>query len=446
MMDARQVPSFSEAFRTWLRIGLLGFGGPAGQIALMHKTLVEEKKWVDNERFLHALNYCHFLPGPEAQQLATYVGWLLHRTWGGIVAGTLFILPGYCVIMALSILYAGYRQVPAVEALFYGLKPAVLAIVIGAVLRMGRKSLRTPFAVCLAGMAFMALFAFRVPFPWVIGCAALLGWLKAGRDRAAAPAGAAGAAVPGDAEPLPDHVHPDTGRSLRTLAMWSALWFIPVAASGWLAGWDSVYAHIALFFSKMAVVTFGGAYAVLTYVAQQAVENYQWLSPGDMISGLALAETTPGPLILVLQYVGFMAAYAAPGALHPVVAGVLGGTLAVWVTFTPCFLWIFLGAPYMEKVRANKALSAAFAGVTAAVVGVILNLSAWFGLHTLFTRVQDWDGPVGLLLPVPVLASFDAGAFALSAVAVFAMTRFRLGMGVTLGLCALSGWAMKLLL
>lgn len=438
-MNGKSIPSFSEAFLTWLRIGMLGFGGPAGQIALMHRTLVEEKKWIDNERFMHALNYCHFLPGPEAQQLATYVGWLLHRTWGGIVAGTLFILPGYFVIMALSILYAGYRQLPAVDALFYGLKPAVLAIVIGAVLRMGKRSLKTPFAGCLAGVAFVALFAFRVPFPWVIGGAALAGWLNATNEKTARPA------EHETREPLPEHVRPDGRRSLLTLLTWSSLWFIPILVIGRLTGWGSVYAQIALFFSKMAVVTFGGAYAVLTYVAQQAVENYQWLSPGDMISGLALAESTPGPLILVLQYVGFMAAYADPGGWHPVMAGIAGATLAVWVTFTPCFLWIFLGAPYMEKVRANTALSAALSGVTASVVGVILNLSLWFALHTLFTQVTDWRGPLGLLLPVPALSSFDGRTALLSVFALVAMSRFNLGMGVTLTLCALAGWGIRML-
>lgn len=436
-MSASKTPSVAEAILTWLKIGLLSFGGPAGQIAMMHKILVEEKKWISNDRFLHALNYCHFLPGPEAQQLATYVGWLLHRTVGGIVAGTLFILPGFLVIMGLSVLYSGYREIPAIDALFYGLKPAVLAIVIGAVLRVGKKSLKTTFSMFLAGAAFLALFAFKLPFPYVIACAALAGWFAAKNGNKAASAESAD-------EELPEHTRPNARRSIITLVTWLGLWFVPIAAIIWATGWDSVYAHIALFFSKMAVVTFGGAYAVLTYVAQQAVENYHWLSPADMISGLALAETTPGPLILVLQYVGFMAAYAAPGSLHPIVAGIAGATLAVWVTFTPCFLWIFLGAPYMEAVRANSGLSAALSGVTAAVVGVILNLSVWFGLHTIFGKVADWHGPLGLQLPVPEFSTIDFWAAGLSLLAVAAMTRFKLGMATTLALCAVFGWIIRM--
>jgi chromate transporter len=433
-------PSLTEAFWTWLRIGLLSFGGPAGQIAMMHKTLVEDKKWISNDRFLHALNYCHFLPGPEAQQLATYVGWLMHRTWGGIMAGTLFVLPGFFVIMALSALYAAYRQIPAVDALFYGLKPAVLAIVIGAVLRVGGKSMRTRFALGLAAFAFVALFAFDVPFPLVVFGAALLGWLK---SRSSAEQGCTAHCE--EEEDIPEHARPSASRSLRVLATWVPLWLGPVLVIGLLFGWDDIYARLAVFFSKMAVVTFGGAYAVLSYVAQQAVEGYGWLSPADMISGLALAETTPGPLILVLEYVGFMAAFASPGALHPLLAGALGAALTVWVTFTPCFLWIFLGAPYMEAIRGNRNLSAALAGVTAAVVGVILNLSLWFGLHTLFGEVGSWHGPLGLKLPVPNPGSLDLWALILSIGALLALTRFKIGMGTTLAGCAALGWVVRML-
>jgi chromate transporter len=433
-------PSLSEAFWTWLRIGLLSFGGPAGQIAMMHKTLVEDKKWISNDRFLHALNYCHFLPGPEAQQLATYVGWLTHRTWGGIMAGTLFVLPGFFVILALSALYAAYRQVPAVDALFYGLKPAVLAIVIGAVLRVGGKSIKTRFALGLAAFAFVALFAFDVPFPLVVFGAALLGWLK---SRSTVEPGCTAHCE--EEEDVPEHARPSASRSLLVLATWVPLWLGPVLVIGLLFGWDDIYARLAVFFSKMAVVTFGGAYAVLSYVAQQAVEGYGWLSPVDMISGLALAETTPGPLILVLEYVGFMAAFASPGALHPLLAGALGAALTVWVTFTPCFLWIFLGAPYMEAIRGNRNLSAALAGVTAAVVGVILNLSLWFGLHTLFGEVGSWHGPFGLKLPVPGLGSLDVWALMLSAGALLALTRFKIGMGTTLAGCAALGWVVRML-
>lgn len=431
--------TLAEAFWTWLRIGLLSFGGPAGQIAMMHKTLVEDKKWISNERFLHALNYCHFLPGPEAQQLATYVGWLKHRTLGGLMAGGLFVLPGFFVILVLSALYAAYREVPAVDALFYGLKPAVLAIVVGAVLRMGSKTLKSGFALALAAVAFMALFAFAVPFPVVVFGAALIGWV-----RSRGPVDQACTVACGDEEEVPEHAKPSAARSLRVLVTWIPLWLGPVLLTGLLLGWDNVYARLAVFFSKMAVVTFGGAYAVLSYVTQQAVEHYAWLTPADMISGLALAETTPGPLILILEYVGFMAAYASPGALHPFVAGALGATLTVWVTFAPCFLWIFLGAPYMEAVRANRSLSAALSGVTAAVVGVILNLSVWFGLHTLFGQVGSWHGPLGLRLPVPVLSSLDFWALALAVAATLAMTRFKLGMGATLAGCAGLGWAVRM--
>lgn len=440
-MTATNRPPLAEAFRTWLRIGLLSFGGPAGQIAMMHKTLVEDKKWISNERFLHALNYCHFLPGPEAQQLATYVGWLKHRTLGGLMAGGLFVLPGFFVILVLSALYAAYREVPAVDALFYGLKPAVLAIVVGAVLRMGSKTLKSGFAVALAAGAFTALFAFGVPFPVVVFSAALIGWV-----RSRGPAEQVCSVACGDEEVVPEHARPSAARSLRVLATWLPLWLGPVLLTGLLLGWDNVYARLAVFFSKMAVVTFGGAYAVLSYVTQQAVEHYAWLTPADMISGLALAETTPGPLILVLEYVGFMAAYASPGSLHPFVAGALGAALTVWVTFAPCFLWIFLGAPYMEAVRANRSLSAALSGVTAAVVGVILNLFAWFGLHTIFGLVGSWHGPLGLRLPVPALSSLDLWALALAAAATLAMTRFKLGMGATLAGCAGLGWIVRMAL
>lgn len=440
-MNAQASPSLREAFFVWLKIGLLSFGGPAGQIAMMHKVLVDEKKWVSDDRFLHALNYCHFLPGPEAQQLATYVGWLMHRTLGGLVAGTLFILPGFFVVLTLSALYAAYRQVPAVDALFYGLKPAVLAIVIGAVIRVGGKALKTRFSMALAASAFIALFAFDVPFPAVVFSAGILGWLRSRSQAGSSGHGATGVTD----EPLPDHARPSLRRSLSVLAVWLPLWFVPVLLLGVCLGWDDVYARMAVFFSKMAVVTFGGAYAVLSYVAQQAVEGYQWLSPTDMINGLAMAETTPGPLILVLQYVGFMAAYASPGALPPLLAGALGGALTVWVTFTPCFLWIFLGAPYIEQVRSNQTLSAALAGVTSAVVGVILNLSVWFGLHTIFSEVGKWQGPIGLHLPVPTFATADLWAVALSFAAVLAMARFKMGMGSTLAGCAAVGWLVRMI-
>ena len=439
MEENNSFPTLREAFWVWLRIGLSSFGGPAGQIALMHKTLVEEKRWISNDHFLHALNYCHFLPGPEAQQLATYVGWLLHRTPGGIMAGTLFILPGFFVVLALSFLYAAYRQIPAIDALFYGLKPAVLALVLGAVVRIGGKSLKNSFSVGLAAVAFLCLFAFNVPFPYVIFGAAFLGW---GHARLYPQQGTTTAPVETDLVSQRKS-HYASGYSLRVLATWLPLWLGPVLALGLLRGWDDIYTRMGIFFSKMAMVTFGGAYAVLAYVTQEAVATYGWLTTTDMISGLALAESTPGPLILVLQYVGFMAAYSAPGALSPVLAGTLAAVLVVWVTFTPCFLWIFLGAPYVERMRNNKNLSAALAGITAAVVGVILNLSIWFGLHALFASVTQWHGPVGITLPLPNMATLDIFALLLSVAAFTALTRFKLGMGRVLVACALVGWLGK---
>lgn len=446
-------PTFGEALRTWLRIGCLGFGGPAGQIALMHRIVVEEKRWVDEARFLHALNYCTLLPGPEAQQLATYTGWLLHRTSGGIAAGTLFVLPGFCVVMLLSFMYAAWRQVPAIDALFWGLKPAVLAVVLEALLRVGRKSLRDGFSLGLAAAAFMALFAFAVPFPAVVFGAGLLGWLR-GRHANGSAAGTAHAAssrgvTKADAAPalvtdMPEHTRPSAARALRVLATWLPLWLGPVLLLGLTLGWDNVFTKLGVFFSKMAVVTFGGAYAVLAYVAQQAVEAHGWLTAADMLSGLALAETTPGPLILVLQFVGYLAAWNSPGALPPLLAGLLGATLTVWVTFAPCFLWIFLGAPYIEAVRGRPALAAALAGVTAAVAGVIANLSVWFGLHVLFGVINTWEGPLGLRLPLPEPATLDPLAALLAAGAGVALLRFKLPMIPVLAACAALGAALRL--
>lgn len=453
---------FREALKVWTRIGLLSFGGPAGQIAMMHRVLVEEKRWIGNDRFLHALNFCHLLPGPEAQQLAVYVGWLLHRTWGGLVAGTLFILPGFLVVLGLTMLYAGFREVPAVAAVFYGLKPAVLAIVLQAVLRIGRKSLRTPYAALLAGGAFLALFLFQAPFPAVVATAALLGWLGGsacpqylgdacpGWVHAPGGSGHRGETAGGVVDNLleagaPAHTQPSLRRSLRTLAVWLALWWGPVAALALLFGPHDVFVRIGVFFSKMAVVTFGGAYAVLSYVAQAAVADYGWLAPDEMLSGLALAETTPGPLILVLQFVGFLAAYRAPGALSPMLAGTLGAALTVWVTFTPCFLWIFLGAPYVERLRHVAALREALAGVTAAVVGVVLNLALWFGLHTMFGRVGETDF-AGMALPIPDWVSLDPAALALALAALAAVTFLRAGMFTLLAGSAAAGLLCQLIL
>src|ERR1700716_804182 len=393
--DAGHGISFGEAFRVWLRVALLSFGGPAGQIAVMHRILVEEKNWISESRFLHALNYCMLLPGPEAQQLATYIGWLLHRTAGGIMAGGLFILPGIICIMALSYIYAAFGNVGFIEALFFGLKAAVLAIVIQAVVRVGKRALRSRTMIALAASAFIAIFFFNVSFPIIIITAGVIGYLgaKSGRPEfAAVPHGGGKNSAAVDSmlsDELPEHVRPTVPRALRVSAVWLMLWLGPVGALLVFLGQANVFTHIALFFSKMAMVTFGGAYAVLAYVAQQAVEHYHWVQPREMLDGLGMAETTPGPLIMVLQFVGFMAAYRDPGTLSPVLAGTLGGLLATWVTFTPCFLWIFVGAPFIELVRDNDKLNGALSAITAAVVGVILNLAIWFALHTLFGEVDE---------------------------------------------------------
>jgi len=355
--DLGHAITFGEAFRVWLRVALLSFGGPAGQIAVMHRILVEEKNWISESRFLHALNYCMLLPGPEAQQLATYIGWLLHRTAGGIMAGSLFILPGIICIMGLSYIYAAFGNVGFIEALFFGLKAAVLAIVIEAVVRVGKRALRNRIMIALAAIAFIAIFFFSVPFPVIIIAAGVIGYFgaKGGRPEFAAVGHGGGknaAAVDRMlSDELPDHVRPSVPRALRVSAVWLLLWLVPVGALLISFGQANVFSQIALFFSKMAMVTFGGAYAVLAYVAQQAVEHYHWVHPREMLDGLGMAETTPGPLIMVLQFVGFMAAYRDPGTLSPMLAGTLGGLLATWVTFTPCFLWIFLGAPFIDPAR-----------------------------------------------------------------------------------------------
>jgi len=440
--------SLQEAFWTWLRVAGLSFGGPAGQISVMHRILVEEKRWVSEERFLHALNYCMLLPGPEAQQLATYIGWLMHRTLGGIIAGGLFVVPGIIAIMGLSYIYAGWGNTPIIVALFFGLKAAVLAIVVEAVVRIGRRALKNRIMIGLAGAAFVGIFFLNVPFPIIIFGAALIGFVAAKTEVAAfqgggghGPSKASGGVPVVDSllsDQLPKHARPTVLRSLQVSAVWLALWLIPVALLLWGLGSSNVFSQIAVFFSKMAMVTFGGAYAVLAYVAQQAVEHYGWLKPGEMLDGLGMAETTPGPLIMVLQFVGFMAAFRDPGALSPMLAGTLGGLLATWVTFTPCFLWIFLGAPFVERLRGNKALSAALSAITAAVVGVVLNLAIWFAIHTVFRQtisVQTFP----FAFEAPILTSVDPWALLLSLAAAIAIFRFKIGMLPTLAACCLVG-------
>ena len=445
--------SLGEAFRVWLRVAALSFGGPAGQIAVMHRIIVEEKRWIGEHRFLHALNYCMLLPGPEAQQLATYIGWLMHRTLGGIMAGVLFVIPGVVSIMALSIVYALYGNVGIVSALFFGLKAAVLAVVLQAVMRVGGRALKNRVMIALAAVAFIGIFFFDVPFPVIVLGAGLIGFLA---GRAGVPAfqvgGGHGPAKGGAAvddrdsllgEELPDHARPTVRSALTVAGVCLVLWLVPVAILLLTLGPANVLSQIAVFFSKMAVVTFGGAYAVLAYVAQQAVDAYRWLRPGEMLDGLGMAETTPGPLIMVLQFVGFMGAYRDPGALSPLWAGVLGGLLATWVTFVPCFLFIFLGAPFIETLRGNKALHGALSAITAAVVGVILNLAIWFAIHTVFRATYPVRA-YGLGFDMPVLSSVDPWALLLSLGAIVAMFRFKVGMIPTLATCAAVGIALYL--
>jgi chromate transporter len=440
--------SMGEAFRVWLRVALLSFGGPAGQIAVMHRIVVEEKRWISEARFLHALNYCMLLPGPEAQQLATYIGWLMHRTAGGLMAGLLFILPGIVCIMALSYVYAAYGNVGFVAALFFGLKAAVLAIVIEAVVRVGKRALRNSLMVALAGAAFVGIFFFNAPFPLIIIAAGLIGFFGARAGRTEFGGGGHGAqgAVAGDdllGNELPPHTRPNLRRALAVGTIWLILWLTPVVVLLVSLGPANVFSNIAVFFSKMAMVTFGGAYAVLAYVAQQAVENYHWVSAGEMLDGLGMAETTPGPLIMVLQFVGFMAAFRDAGSVSPMLAGTLGGLLATWVTFAPCFLWIFLGAPYIEALRGNKALAGALSAITAAVVGVILNLSIWFALHTVFLKTTPVRS-FGLSFDMPVWSSLDLAALLLAAAAATAIFRFNVGMLTVLAGSCVAGVLLRL--
>jgi len=442
--------SFRDAFRVWVRVAALSFGGPAGQIAVMHRILVEEKRWIGETRFLHALNYCMLLPGPEAHQLAIYIGWLLHRTRGGLIAGILFVLPGLVCLGLLSAIYVVFGDVPSVQALFFGLKAAVLALVLEAVVRVGRRALQSPAMVAIAALAFVSIFFFAVRFPIIIAAAALIGlaghaarleWFQAmprglGSVKSATEAPAAMDAA--FARVIPEHVRPSLARFIKVAIIGSSIWLGPLVVLLAVLGPQSVYTTIAFFNSKMAVVTFGGAYAVLAYMAQQAVENYRWLKPGEMLVGLGFAETTPGPLISVVQFVGFMAAYRHPGGVAPLLAGTLGGVIAQWSTFVPSFLWIFLGAPYIEALRGNQTLSAALSGITAAVVGVILNLAIWFALHTLFARVDERQA-FGMVLQIPVPATLNAAAIVLAAAAALALFRFKAGMIPTLIGCSLAG-------
>ena len=399
---------------------MYSFGGPAGQIAVMHKLVVEEKKWLGENRFLHALNYCMLLPGPEAQQLITYIGWLMYKTRGGIVAGTLFVLPGFLAILVLSIVYTLWKELGFVQGVFYGIKAAVLAIVVGAVVKIGKKALKNEVMVGIAAMAFMAIFFFKIPFPLIIVTAGLIGWIG-GRVREDKFLVIKGHDDKKDSEEgvIDRLIQPSNtsfSKTLGTAAFWLALWWLPVLLLVVFFGLDNIFTKQSIFFSQSALVTFGGAYSVLAYISQKAVETYGWLTPGEMLDGLGMAETTPGPLIQVVQFVGFIGAYRNAGALNPVWAGILASVLVTWVTYLPSFFFIFTGAPYIERLRGNKNLTTALSAITAAVVGVILNLGVWFSLHTLFGAVGELKFGA-LHLPLPDWTTVDWGAVFITAAA-----------------------------
>jgi chromate transporter len=450
---APQSVPFREAVRIWIKVALYSFGGPAGQIAVMHKFLVEDKRWISETRFLHALNYCMLLPGPEAQQLATYIGWLLHKRKGGLVAGSLFVLPGFLSILALSLLYAGFQDTSLVQALFYGIKPAVMAIVVQAVFKIGKRALKNEVMILLSALSFIAIFFFDIPFPLIVIGAGLIGYLggKIREDKFYVIRGHEVKEGEEDTDAFidrglgPQNRRPSWFSSVREGALWLLLWFLPVGLLALTIGTDNIFVAESIFFSKAAVVTFGGAYSVLAYIAQQAVETYQWLQPGEMLDGLGMAETTPGPLIQVVQFVGFMGAYRNAGALDPMWAGILASFLVTWVTFIPCFLFIFLGAPYIEYLRGNKSLSTALSGITAAVVGVILNLALWFTIQTVFGEVNRWQG-WGMTLDIPVLATADWVAILIGLASFIALFKFKVDMLKVLAASVLVGMVAYFLL
>ena len=400
--ETQMHPSFAVAFRFWLKLGFISFGGPTGQIAIMHAELVEKRRWISEGRFLHALNYCMLLPGPEAQQLATYIGWLLHKTWGGIVAGALFVLPSALILWGLSWIYVAFGEVKWIAAVFDGLKPAVLAIVLVAVRRIGSKVLKNEVMWVIAVLAFVGIFFFQLPFPIIILAAGAIGFLgeRVWKEKFVVLKGHGGKGesrtVIDDSTEAAAHTRPSWMRALKVIAVCGTLWWLPVFAVGACFGYDHILFKQGLFFSKAAMMTFGGAYAVLPYVSQQAVENFGWVSAPQMLDGLGLAETTPGPLIMVLQFVGFLGGWKFPEPLSPLATATLGALITTWTTFLPCFLWIFLGAPHIEQMRGNTKLTAALSAITAAVVGVVLNLAIWFGLHVLFPTGApvNWFGVV----------------------------------------------------
>ncbi len=424
-------PSFAAALRVWLNIGLLSFGGPAAQIALMHRVIVEEKRWLEEEHFLGALSFCMLLPGPEAMQLATYVGWRLHGIRGGLAAGLLFVLPGAAVVLALSIIYAAFGNLPVVAALFLGIKSAVLVIVVEALLRIGRRALKAPVHWAIAAIAFVAIFFFAMPFPAIVLAAALFGALRARSAKTMAATGAGtGAAVPKLAR-----------QTLRTTALWLAIWFLPLAGLAAIFGRDHILVQLGWFFSRLAVVTFGGAYAVLAYMGQDVVVHHHWLEAGQMMDGLGLAETTPGPLILVTEFVGFLTGWRQGGAM-PWAIGTLGAFVALWATFAPCFLWIFAGAPYIDWITRQPTLKGALDAITAAVVGVILNLAVWFSLHVFFAHVTLVQaGPLLLWTPEP--SSLDLRVVALAALSAFLLLMRHWNIAAVLAVASAAALAMK---
>jgi chromate transporter len=437
------------ALRYWAKLGFINFGGPAGQIAIMHDELVDRKRWISNHRFLHALNYCMLLPGPEAQQLAIYVGWLLNGTLGGIAAGVLFVLPAFFLILALSWTYAVHGDVSWVAAVFYGLQAAVIGLVATAVIRVGSKALRNPLLVAIAAVAFVAIFFVKVPFPLIVIGAALVGFVGSKIVPHLFITGGHGTAD-GERSILGDAADERTpkatwGRALRVLVIGLVVWWVPLLIVIGVRGTNDTLSREAVFFSQAAMVTFGGAYAVLAYINQAAVQQFGWLEPGQMVTGLGLAESTPGPLIMVTEFVGFLGAYRFPGGLDPAVAGVLGATVTVWATFAPCFLWIFLGAPYIEKLRGNRLLDGALSAVTAAVVGVILNLAVTFGIVTLFDSVRTGRF-LGATFPLPQLTSLDTFALIVAVAGFVTLWRYRVSVLWVVGLSGVAGLVYRVLI
>jgi chromate transporter len=435
--------SFREALRFWTKLGFINFGGPSGQIALMHEELVERKRWIGEGRFLHALAFCMLLPGPEAQQLAIYVGWLLHKVRGGIAAGVLFVVPSFVLMMLLSWTYAAHGTVSWVAGLFAGLSAAVLGMVLAALLRIGSRALTNGLALAISGASFLAIFVVGMPFPIVVAGAGLIGYavarLRPGLVTVPAELGADAAHAAIDAATFDaPHTRPSMRRATEVLAVGLAVWWIPLIGVVAWRGAGDVLSTEALFFSTASIVTFGGAYAVLAYVNQAAVYRFGWLGPGDVVAGLGLAESTPGPLIMVAQFVGFLAAYRLHGDLSPLTAGVIGATVTVWATFAPCFLWIFLGAPYVERLRENRRLGAALGAITAAIVGVIASLAFTFGVNVLFHRVV-LHRPFLVPISVPALGTLNVFALVVAVIAFVAIRRFRLNPALVAVACGAIG-------